>query len=81
MNREVTEEKLKRMDAVKHDLLMSMTTNDLEPDEALSLLASMLVQIYGGFVVDANKEKFVAVLGKSYDLYTLLESEAQGGVQ
>lgn len=81
MNGEPITEKLERMDAVKHDLLMSMTTNDLEPDEALSLLASMLVQIYGGFVVDASKEKFVVVLGKSYDLYTLLKSEAQGGVQ
>lgn len=75
------EQVIERLDAVRRDLLHSMAENEMEPDEALTLLTSMLTQIYYNFVEDNSRENFTDILGQSYDTYALIEAEPQGSIQ
>lgn len=75
------EQVIERLDAVRRDLLHSMAENEMEPDEALTLLTSMLTQIYYNFVENNSRENFTDILGQSYDTYALIEAEPQGSIQ
>ena len=70
-----------KLDAVRRDLLHSMAENELEPNEALTLLTSVLIQIYGTFVENNSRENFVNILGQSYDTYALITAKPEGSIQ
>lgn len=75
------EQVIERLDAVRRDLLHSMAENEMEPDEALTLLTSMLTHIYYNFVENNSRENFTDILGQSYDTYALIDAEPQGSIQ
>ena len=72
---------IRKLDAVRRDLLHSMAEHDVEAHEALALLTSMLTQVYCGFVENPSREHFTDALGESYDTYVLLNAEPQGSIQ
>lgn len=77
---ENAEEVVERLDNVRSDLFFSMKENELQPNEALTLLTSVLVQIYENFVENNSKENLLDVMGQCYDAYVLLNAEPEGGI-
>jgi hypothetical protein len=77
---ENAEEVVERLDNVRSDLFFSMRENDLQPNEALTLLTSILVQIYDNFVENNSRENLIEVMGLCYDAYVLLNAEPEGGI-
>ena len=75
------EDVIDRLDNVRRDLLHSMAENEMEPDEALTLLTSMLTQIYYTFVENNSRDNFTDIVGQSYDAYKLITTEPLGGIQ
>ena len=75
------EETAERLTNVRKDLFASMHENDIEPNEALTLLTSVLIQIYDNFVENSSRKNLIDVMGQCYDTYQLLNAEPEGGVQ
>lgn len=75
------EETVERLDNVRVDLFNSMSENELKPNEALTFLTSILVQIFSEFAEDNSRNNFTNVLGQCYDTYTLIKAEPQGSIQ
>jgi hypothetical protein len=75
------EETVERLDNVRVDLFNSMSENELKPNEALTFLTSILVQIFSEFAEDNSRNNFTNVLGQCYDAYTLIKAEPQGSIQ
>jgi hypothetical protein len=70
-----------RLDNVRVDLFASMSENELKPNEALTFLTSVLVQVFSEFADDNSREHFNAIMSQCYDAYTLIKAEPEGGIQ
>jgi hypothetical protein len=81
MNTQDMENLSDRLDNVRVDLFSSMSENELRPNEALTLLTSVLVQIFTEFAENNTRQNFTDVLGRCYDAYALVKAEPQGSVQ
>lgn len=81
MTEQDMEKVTERLDNVRVDLFSSMSENELKPNEALTFLTSILVQIFTDFAEDNTRKNFTDVLGQCYDAYTLIKSEPQGSLQ
>lgn len=80
MNTEEMEHAVEKIEATRHSIIDLMAENDIEPNEALSLLSGMLIQFYCGLVEDASRDNFVGTITECYDAYTLLSSEPEGSI-
>ena len=75
------EASVEKMDAARKDIIGLFIENDMEPNEALSLLSGMLVQIYYDMVENNSRENFVNIMGQCYDTFQLIEAEPEGTIQ
>ena len=80
MNDKEMEYAVKKIEATRHNIIELMAENDIEPNEALSLLSGMLVQFYCGLVEDASRDNFVGTMTECYDAFSLLSSEPEGSI-
>lgn len=70
-----------RLDNVRVDLFRSMSENDIKPNEALTFLTSVLVQVFSEFAADSSRESFNSIMSQCYDAYALIKAEPQGSLQ
>lgn len=74
------EASVEKMDAARKDIIGLFIENEVDPQEALSLLSGMLVQIYYDMVENNSRENFTDVMTQCYDAFLLLNSEPEGSV-
>ena len=72
---------LEKMDATRKELIGLFIENNVDPQEALSLLSGMLIQIYFDMVENNSRDNFTNVMAQCYDAYHLMESEPEGTIQ
>ena len=75
------EASVEKMDATRKEIIGLFIENEMEPNEALSLLSGMLVQIYYDMVDNNSRENFTDVMTQCYDAFLLLNSEPEGTIQ
>ena len=73
-------ESLGRIESARKDVIGSFIENELEPNEALTLLTGLLTQIYFDMVQNNSRENFVNIIGQCYDSFLLLNAEPEGSV-
>lgn len=75
------EASVEKMDAARKDIIGLFIENEVDPQEALSLLSGMLVQIYYDMVENNSRENFTDVMAQCYDAFLLINSEPEGTIQ
>lgn len=79
------EKKLDKIEAARVGILdtfMELMEHRILPNEALTCLAELLIQIYVEMVTDKSKENFVAIMDQCFDAYELTSStEGLGSIQ
>ena len=63
---------IEKIESTRRDILDLLMKNDIEANEALSLISGMLIQFYCGLVENESKESFLNTLEQCYDAYQLL---------
>lgn len=75
MDRKEVLKSLKKIETTRNEILDLFTKNDIEANEALSLISGLLIQFYCGLVENESKENFIRVLEQCYDAYQLLHDD------
>ena len=74
------EASLEKIESTRRGVIGLFIENDMEPNEALTLLTGLLTQIYHDVVADRSRENFTSTIGQCYDAFLLLNSETDGSV-
>ena len=69
------EKKLDKIEAARVGILDTFIEHQMNPDEALTCLSGLLIQIYIEMVTDKRKEKFVEIMGQCFDAYLETKQE------
>lgn len=72
MDRKEIAKSIKKIETTRNEILDLFTKNDIEANEALSLISGMLIQFYCGLVENESKENFMHTLEQCYDAFQLL---------
>ena len=72
---------IEKIDSVRKDIIGLFIENNMEPNEALSLLSGMLVQIYYDMVENNSRDNFTDIMSQCYDAFVLINSEPEGTIQ
>ncbi len=72
---------IEKMESVRKDIMGLCIENNMEPNEALSLLSGMLVQIYYDMVENNSRDNFTDIMSQCYDAFVLINSEPEGTIQ
>ena len=72
---------VEKMDAARKEIIGLFIEKSVDPQEALSLLSGMLVQIYFDMVENNSRDNFTNVMAQCYDAYHLMEAEPEGSIQ
>lgn len=75
MDRKEVLKSLKKIEATRRDILDLFSKNDIEANEALSLISGLLIQFYCGLVEGESREDFVRILLQCYDAHQLLHDD------
>ena len=75
------EASVEKMDATRKEIIGLFIENNMEPNEALSLLSGMLVQIYYDMVENTSRDHFTDMMTLCYDAFLLINSEPEGTIQ
>ena len=74
------EASMEKIEAARKGVIELFIENEMEPNEALTLLTGLLTQIYFDMVQNNSRENFVNVIGQCYDSFLLLNAEPEGSV-
>jgi len=76
------EKYLDKLKAARVGILDTFIEHQMNPDEALTCLSGLMIQIYVEMVTDKSKEKFIDIMGQCFDAYELTSStEGLGSIQ
>lgn len=71
---------VEKIATTRQEILRILLENDIEANEALSLMSGMLIEFYDGLVEDATKQRFLKTIGECYDSFLLIRTPAEGSV-
>lgn len=71
---------VEKIATARQEILQMLFDNDVEANEALSLLSGMLIEFYDGLVEDATKQRFLKTIGECYDSFLLIRTPGEGSV-
>ena len=74
------EASMEKIEAARKGVIGLFIENEMEPNEALTLLTGLLTQIYFDMVQNNTRENFVNTIGQCYDAFLLLNAEPEGSV-
>ena len=63
------EKRLDTIEAARIGILDTFVDNRVGPEEALTCLTGLLVQVYVQMVNDNSRENFLNIMGQCYDAY------------
>lgn len=72
---------IEKIDSVRKEIIGLFIENEVDPQEALSLLSGMLVNIYHDVVENNSRDNFTNVMTQCYDAFVLISSEPEGTIQ
>lgn len=75
------EASIEKINAVRKEIIGLFIENEVDPQEALSLLSGMLVNIYHDVVENNSRDNFTGVMTQCYDAFVLINSEPEGSIQ
>ena len=75
------EASLEKLEATRKGVIGLFIENEMEPNEALTLLTGLLTQVYFDMVENNSRENFVNIIGQCYDAFLLMDAEPEGGIQ
>lgn len=77
MNRNEILKSIEKIESTRRDILDLLMKNDIEANEALSLMTGMLIQFYCGLVENVSRDNFIGTLTQCYDAFQSLHGDEE----